>query len=135
MKIRNLEAKDIPFLETWHREAGFDYPLPDLTDPVFAEVTVLVDSMDRPVLAIAAKKTVELYLLMDGHWKNPRWRLEGLMQAHEDMRQRLFQHGVDDVNCFLPPEVEKSFGRKLQRIFHWIPGRWKHYSRRLEGAL
>lgn len=129
MNIRPLKEIDKPFLERWHREAGFDYPLPDLSGPLF-DVLVVVDENDIPVQAIAAKKTAEMFLLLDPHWKNPRWRLEALMQGHEAMREKLHADGIDDVIAFLPPEVEKSFGRRLTKIFGWIPGRWKHYSRR-----
>ena len=132
MRVRELEKRDLPVLEQWHRESGFDYPLPDLFSPSFARVLVVVDDNDVPVQALAAKNTIEMYMLMDKGWRNPRWRLEALMQGHEDMRSWLHENGHEDVNCWLPPEVEKSFGRRLEKLFYWIPARWKSYSRKTE---
>ena len=132
MRIRELERRDIPAVEELHRASGFDYPLPDFFGGDFARVSVVVDEDDKVIQVIAAKKTVEMYLLMDGAWRNPRWRLQALMQGHEEMRLKLIESGYTDVNCWLPPEVEKSFGRRLERIFKWIPSRWKSYSRKLK---
>ncbi len=134
MRIRKLEERDLPYLRKWHEESGVDYEFPDLLAEPFTRVTVVVDEEDRPVQALAAKRTIEMYMLLDPTWRNPRWRLGALMQGHEEMRSWLEKHGWPEVNAFLPPQVEKSFGRRLEKIFHWIPGRWRHYSRRTEAT-
>jgi hypothetical protein len=132
VKIRKLEERDLPRLRELHRESGFDYPLPDFLAPEFERVTVVVDENDVPVQMTAARKTVEIYAIVDPNWRNPRWRLDALLQSHEEMRQGLLESGYEDVHAWLPPEVEKSFGRRLVGIFGWIPSRWKSYSRRLK---
>lgn len=137
MTIRDIRESDLPILKEWHSAAGFDYTFPEFFEdgklsPIFASVRVEVDDDDRPIQVLAAKKTVEMYFLLDSTWRNPRWRLEAFSQLHEDMRGQLLAHDLEDVNAWLPPEVEKSFGRKLMRIFGWMPSRWKSYSRRLE---
>lgn len=129
MRIRNLESKDIPVLRRWHEESGFDYEFPDLTK--FEAVRVLVDENDVPIQAAAARKTVECYLLLDSTWRNPRWRLEGFRQLHEDTCRQLEHKGYTDLHCWLPPQIERSFGRKLQNLFGWIKSHWSSYSRPL----
>ena len=129
--IRDLRPDDIPILKRWHEESGFDYPFPELEKKDFEALRVLVDEADRPVQFVAARKTVEIYLLIDPNWRNPRWRLDGVMQVHEDVRSILESKGIQDVHAWLPPEFEKSFGRRLQRIFGWVPARWKSYSRKV----
>ncbi len=132
MRVRAFEKRDVPKVEQIFRDMGFDYEFPDLSDPIFERVSVLVDDDDSPVQVLAAKKTVEMYLLMDKDWANPRWRLEGFKRIHEEMRMALLDVGYADANAWLPPEVEKSFGRKLVRLFKWTRGRWQSYSRNLK---
>lgn len=132
MRVRDLEERDLETLKKWHRENGFDYPFPDLFAPEFERVSVVEDENGELVLTLPAKRTIEMYCLMNKSWRSPRWRLEALMLAHEEMRLALLGKGYTDVNCWLPPEVERSFGRKLTRIFKWIPSRWKSFSRMLK---
>ena len=112
-----------------HEESGFDYPFPDLKAKDFEEARVLVDEDGAIVDVVAARKTAEIYLWANPRWRNPRWRLDSIIEIHEDMRQRLEAKGYGEAHAVLPPEVERSFGRRLQRIFHWSPSRWRLYSR------
>lgn len=132
LRVRELEPRDIPRIKELHALSGFDYELPDLLSNEFERVTVVVDENDVPQMWIAARRSIELFLGLDPQWRNPRWRLDALMLGHEDMRAELEWRGWKDVVAFLPPEVEKSFGRRLERLFYWAKGRWQHYSRRTE---
>lgn len=154
MTIRELRLEDMPTLEQWHAESGFDYPFPGLYEQPhlfcawlqrlsrwlirlanriapgeFARVAVVVDEDGAPVLTVAARKTVEGFLMRDPNWGTPRRRLMSLQMAHEDMRRWLREHGYPSAEVALPPEVERAFGRRLEGIFGWTPGRWKRYSR------
>jgi hypothetical protein len=151
--VRELRKSDIPFLKRWHTESGFDYPFPEIKAMTwwrvmlrdllmrcltllcgeFARVSVVTDENNLPVMAAPAKKTIEMYLLCDKDWGTPRQRLMALQLGHEEMRVWLSGHGFCDVNAWLPPEIEKAFGKRLQYIFGWKKSRWNSYSRRTAG--
>ena len=131
MRIRDLRPDDIPYIEQWHSESGFDYKLPDFDSPIFPVARVVVDEDDRPVQLVACRKTVEIFFLGDSEWRNPRWRLEALTQLHEDVRRELERLGYEDGHCWPPPQVEKSFGKRLSRLFGWVKSDWASYSRKV----
>ena len=132
MRIRDLKPEDIPVLRRLHQARGYDYPFPDLTAPEFVAVRVLVLEDDQPVEVVAARKTVECYCWLDPAWRNPRWRLDGLMLLHEDMRQQLEKQGFTDAHAWPPPDIERAFGKRLRRIFGWVKSDWASYSRKVK---
>lgn len=129
MTIRPLEAEDLPKLKEIYSEMGFDYAFPDLLSPQFVNVMVLDD--DGPVMAIASRKTVETYLLMKKGWKTPGWRQEAFLQLHLAAHKAVKELGFTDCHAWVPPQVSKSFGRRLQRVFGWKRSIWEVYSRDL----
>lgn len=128
MRVRPLEAKDIDRLTQIHEEMGSTYPLPDLTSPQFEQVSVLVDENDVPVMAIAARKTVETYLLMDGNWRTPKWRLTSFAMLHDRVIEKLKGAGYTDVHAWIMPELVEKFGmRRLVRQFGWVRSAWQSF--------
>ena len=130
MTIRPLEQKDIPKLREIYAEMGFDYAFPDLLSPQFVNVMVLEDD-GVPVMAIASRKTVETYLLMKKGWRTPGWRQEAFLQLHLGAHKAVKALGFTDVHAWVPPQVSKSFGRRLQRVFGWKKSVWDVFSREL----
>lgn len=125
MQIRELRREDIPILEEMFRQSGFDYAFPDLTGPEFEAIRVVVDEHDRPLMAVAAKRTIELYLF-SGRFEHPASGLYGIRLLHESMKSALRQKGYGDANAFLPPSLAKSFGSRLMRTFGWLKA-WDCY--------
>jgi len=112
-------------LERIHAAQGHSYPFPDLEK--FVGVVVAVDENDVPVQAIAARPTVELYLIGDPNWRTPKWRLlvvEALFHRITDVLRSL---GYTDCHAWLPPSVERAFGRRMERDFGWLRSRWKSF--------
>ena len=137
MRTRDLEERDIPVLERLHQDSGFDYPFPQFfvngkLNSDFTHVQVLEDDDGTIINVMPGKKLIEMYFFLNPHWRNPRWRLEALRFAHEEMRKWLVLNGWPEVQCWPPPQVEKSFGKRLSTIFHWTKSRWQSYSRRTE---
>lgn len=128
MKIRKYEAKDEARVRELHASSGFDYPLPDFSSSEFAEVLVVADDEDRLVQLVAARKVTEVYFVGDPQWRTPRWRLDALLGIHQRMQETLQAMGYRDVVAFLPPQIAKSFGRRLKGM-GWIAGRWRHFSK------
>jgi hypothetical protein len=130
MTIRPLRTEDIPKLRRIYERMGLDYAFPDLLAAEFVNVQVLEDN-GEPVMAIASRKTVETYLLMDKSWKTPGWRQEAFTELHLAAHRAVRALGFRDAHCWVPPQVAKSFGRRLERIFGWRKSVWTVFSREL----
>ncbi len=130
MNIRPMVPDDIPKLKAIYEEMGFGYAFPDLTAPQFVDVRVLEEDGD-PVMAIALRKTVETYFWMKRDWKTPGWRQEAFMELHWASHREALAMGYTDAHAWVPPEVAKSFGRRLQRVFGWKKSVWDVFSREL----
>ena len=128
MNIRPCESNDHARLKTLFDMQGFDYQLPSLREFVAAQG---VEDGDL-VMAILARPTTELYMLADPNWRTPQWRFDALKKLHESMRLELRGKGFSDAHVFLPPEKQKSFGRRLMRDFNWSEPLWKCYCRSTE---
>lgn len=115
--IRPLRDSDIPRLREMAESSGFPYC--DPKEPHVEAVLVATDEHDRPVMAIAANRIVELYLWADSGL-SPVTAFALLRQFHEEMARVLREKGYTDATAFLPPAVEKRFGRRLERSFGWV---------------
>ena len=81
MKVRALMASDIPALEEMAKASGFPYP--ELTGKPLEAFRVVVGEDDKPIMAAAAKRLVELYLFCGSG--GPFMKLEALRLLHADM--------------------------------------------------
>lgn len=110
-----------------HADGGVEYGFPDLLGPEFIAVHVVVDANDVPVQCVAARKTVEAFLLVDKTWKSPFLRWRWFVELHEKVRALLAKDGYTDIHCWLAPHLEKSFGRRLEKL-GWKPSTWKVFA-------
>jgi hypothetical protein len=131
MKTRLYRAEDEPALRRLYEQMGFDYAFPDLNAAQFVSIWVVVDDDDLPVMALAARKTVEMFMLADKEWMTPGLRMEAFSAVSYACHVDVKSQGFEDANCWLPPKVEKSFGRRLVTKFGWIKSRWTDYSKQL----
>ena len=74
MLVRPYEPKDLQALKAMHAAQGFDYPFPDLDDPIFLSKLVVEDDQGRAVMASLLRLTAEAYLLLDSRAGRPRER-------------------------------------------------------------
>lgn len=131
MLIREYTESDLDALRSMHASQGFDYPFPDLTDPIFVSKLVVEDDSGRAVMASLARLTCEMYLLADGRAGKPRDRLTRLQALHDTGQYDLLARGLDDAHAWLPPRIARRFGRRLQSL-GWIrDDTWTPYCRRL----
>ena len=115
-----MEARDIPAIEAIHAIAGYKFALPDLASPMIEGAEVVVDENDVPILAAVAKRGVEIYLFCpQGGPLHPTVKIEGVRMLHEGLRDRIVAKGYTEAYSCVPPEIEKSWGRKLRRLFNW----------------
>lgn len=128
MNVRSLKSSDIPALQSWAESSGFEYPQPN--DASVEKVLVATDSEDRPIVAVAAKRLIEIFC-----WMNPdagaELRSEALQIIHAQMAEALKRLGYDCAEAFIPPQLERrGFGRLLERRFGWKKN-WTSWGKRL----
>jgi hypothetical protein len=129
--VREYTDTDLSALLAMHRAQGFDYPFPDLRDPIFVSKLVLQDDAGHAVMAALARLTCEMYLLVDPRAGTPRERHARLLELHRAGANDLRVRGLDDAHAWLPPRIAERFGRRLQQL-GWIrDDAWTPYCKRL----
>lgn len=89
--------------------------------------------VDDGEIQVAAflRLTCETMILGNQKWRSPAWRWEVLKEMHEDMRRKAQLLMLDDAHCWVPPQIEKSFGKRLISL-GWEKERpWPVYSTRV----
>ena len=156
MLIREFVPADEPVLRALHAAQGFDYPFPDLRDPLFVTKLVLLDPHpvaqafrpeastqtdrsapatgreERVAAAALLRLTAEAYLLLDPREATPRRRWERLLALHYAAAQDAWRKGLSDVHAWLPPAIVRRFGRRLESLGWVRDDRWIPYCRRLQ---
>lgn len=125
MKIRGIRPEDITVLKEIHEKMGFGYPFPELQIQDVGRV--LVDENDRPVQALLGVPVMEMYFLMDPEWLSPVDRFDAFKELHKEMHREVACRGYAFAQADIPPEVEKSFGRRLKRL-GWVKNIWSTFS-------
>jgi len=127
MHVRELRDSDIPTLRAIYEKSGFEYSFPDLRGPLMENVQVVVDEKGQPIMAAAAERILQAYLLVsDG--LHPATKLRGIKMLHDSLATPLREKHYTEINCFIPPTLAKSFGRRLMRTFQWVPN-WVSFAR------
>ena len=115
MIVAEYTGADLERIKTLHRQSRFEYALPDLSDASVFSRHVVRDGTDIAMAAFL-KLSAEAYLVCDPSWRNPAWRMEALRQLQEAGRIDAERQGIASVHAFPAKEVEKHFGRRLQRL-------------------
>ncbi len=125
MTCRPLRQSDIPILKRYADAS--DFPYPDFGDPHIEAFLVVVDSEDRPIVAVAAKRLVELYGYFDPTC-SPSLRMKAIGMLHECMATALRDKGYTIASAGIDPRIAKAFGRRLERSFGWIKNTFNWWS-------
>jgi len=109
-----------------HAAMGFGYPFPKLR--VHDVAKVLTNAGDRIVMAEMAVPIVECYVLVDPGEGTPGERHANILALDQAVRVELKERGYQWRMADIPPEVEKSFGRRLIKEAGWFKTRWATYA-------
>lgn len=131
MLVREYTAADLDALRRMHAAQAFEYPFPDLADPIFISKLVVEDDDSHPVMASLARLTCEIYLLADPEAGNPHERFSRLLALHAAGERDLLLRGLDDAHAWLPPRIAKRFGRRLESLGWLRDNAWTPYCRPL----
>lgn len=85
----------------------------------------------EPVMSCFLKVTSEVYILVDHTKGTPEERFEWLKEMREYMEKKAREHGLSDVTCWVPPEIDKSFGKRLEDL-GFVRSPWQSYTLVLE---
>ena len=129
--IKSYTAAHLAEIERIHREAGLPPEcMPNLENPLFF-LRKIVDDNGKVAMASFLKLTAEAFLLVDHAHESPEWRWAALQKLTAATLHEAAVKGVADVTAWPPPEVEKSFGSRLEALgFKKSP--WPSYSVRLD---
>jgi hypothetical protein len=132
VKIRAFADEDKEELRRIHLAQQMPYEFPDLSNPLFL-TKVVAERNGKIAAASLLRLTAEAYLFVDRECGTPidRWRTVTLL--HEVMRGEAAQRGLDDVHCWLPPQIASPFGRRLS-FLGWQRERWDCYARTVLNA-
>jgi hypothetical protein len=128
MILRQYRESDLERLKEIHRKQGFEYPMPDLSDPTFITGAVMEDGEAQSALFL--RLTAEAYLFMDPTAGTPRDRWQSFLELHENARAMALKIGLQDVHAFLPPNLGTGFDRRLKKL-GWGSDTWRVYSYRV----
>jgi hypothetical protein len=114
--IREFLTSDMLRVQEIHEENGLpENCFPDLADPLFI-VKLAVEHDEKPVMVAALKGASELFLLVDHNAGTPEERWEWLQQLTEEMKSRAYALGLDQMSCWIPPEIVVSFEKRLIQL-------------------
>jgi hypothetical protein len=111
--IRQYKDEDLDSIEALHEKSGLKYSLPDMETFFSRRV---VDDAGKIGMVSLLKLTAEAYLICDPEWRNPAWRMNALQSIHAVCNEDARQEGVIEAVAFIPPAIEKTFRRRLERM-------------------
>lgn len=127
MTVRPLRESDIPVLRAMAESSGFPYP--ELGASRLEAVLVVADDDDRPVMAAAAERLVQMYLWC-GNFERPHAKVFALRLLHETMSKELKRKGYDSAEAFIPPSLAHRFAKRLEKTFGWVRN-WPSWTHRI----
>ncbi len=146
--IREYMLGDLEALRAIHAAQGFEYPLPDLNNPLFVTKLILSDDsrpssigaegaaspnppQEKIIGAALLRLTAEAYLLLDPKAGTPRQRWQWLLQLHAATERDAWQRGLEDVHAWLPPPIASKFGKRVTQLGWNRDDAWTPYCKRL----
>jgi hypothetical protein len=149
MQVREYRESDLAALRAIHAAQGFAYPLPDLSNPLFATKLILSEPhstesnasegstvqsappQEKILGAALLRLTAEAYLLLDPRAGTPRQRWQWLLQLHAATERDAWQRGLEDVHAWLPPPIAGKFGKRIAHFGWRRDDAWTPYCKRL----
>lgn len=126
--IRQFDpSKDSEQLQRLHAASKLPKEcLPDTNDPLFLHIAV-TDVEGKMVMASALRGSCEIYVLVDHDAGTPKQRFDWVEEIKNYMAQKAFRLGLDQITCWVPPEIEVSFGKRLVEL-GFTKSPWQSYT-------
>ena len=98
--------------------------------PLFFVKKVIEDSGTLAMFG-CLKLTAEAYVLVDHDHGTPEWRWTALQQLAGSVLSEGAKKGLEQVSCWLPPQLENSFAKRLEAL-GFVESPWKNWTANLE---
>ena len=121
MNMRPMVEMDWQNVPRFREQYPFDWKFPEPSDRIAAACVI---ENSAGVIAMCAAELVPSVTLAMDQTLHPTVRLRAGVSIHEYLREAL--KAYPELHCEVPPEIERSYGRHLQRIFGWRE-MWKGY--------
>jgi hypothetical protein len=126
VKIRAYDDRDLKQVQQIHRAQNLGYDFPPINDPTFF-IRIVGEHEGKIVQAAFAHITAEIYFMLDPETGTPQERHLWFLSMQEVGRELASNPGgLDDLHAFLPPQMEKSFARRLM-VHGWKKALWPAY--------
>jgi hypothetical protein len=126
MITRSATIEDFPKLAEIHEQSGLKFPMPPLVSPMIEAVELVVDERGEILMGAVAQRAAELYLLAPAGGLHPVVKMDGIRLLHGAIRDNICPKGYTEGFAFIPPGIERSYGRHLRKWFGW-EATWKAY--------
>ena len=131
--IREYEEKDFEAIRMMHIGSGLPSNcFPDPHDPNFC-VRLVAEENGRVVEAAMVRVVGEGYVLVDHASATPEKRNEILERMIARGLMESSYRGLDQVTAWIPPLLEKSFGKRLENL-GFMRSPWPSFTANIKGV-
>ena len=127
MRVRRMTKRDWTMVPRFMGQYPFAWKFPFFSRRIAAACVIEDDS--GTAIAICAAEKIPVVTVGIQQTLHPTVRLRAVAMIHEYMIEAL--KDFPEMTCEVPPELERGYGRHLQRIFGWRE-MWKGY--KLKGS-
>jgi hypothetical protein len=119
VNVREFRPSDEATLRALYAATDFHQrPFPDLRSQLVSGV--LADADDAPLMAGYVRLIPEATLICaPGGSMHPLVKLQGIKLLHEKLGAVLTSMGYSEAIASVPPQLERNYGRHLQRHLNW----------------
>lgn len=111
-------------------EAEIDGEKQTVMNALYIEKNIM-EVGEELVMGCFLKVTGEVYLLLDHSKGTPEDRWEWLQEMRDYMVDRAKFRGFDEVTCWIPRELEESFGPRLLEL-GFVRSKWQSFTFKLD---
>lgn len=130
LRLREYSEADFAAVKRLHEASGLPGEcLADFANPLFF-VREVAERAGRVEQAVFLKIQGEAFLLVDHDAGTPEERWTMLRALAERGFERARGFGIEQVSAWLPPEIEKSFGRRIKEL-GFERSRWMSWTKNL----
>jgi hypothetical protein len=103
-------------LEELSSSQPFYHALPDVNHPSFLSRFAATNGTGEPVAMCFCRVIGEGFMVLDREWGTPAQRWMALQAVQRATREKMLEHGVRRCVTWIPHEIEKSYGRRLESL-------------------
>ena len=119
MKVRSANPEDFETLRRAHAQSGLIFKMPDLGSRMTEAAELVIDERGEIVMGAVAQRAAEIFLFSPAGQLHPVVKMEGIRLLHGAIRDNIVPKGYTEGFAFIPPEIERSYGRHLRKWFGW----------------